>query len=218
MFGLGYVMVALIVVLAFVVIPRIVRSASADERYVMQRDSPGQLSADAQEMERQRDRYSTANMTVDVIKLEMGRLRADVIWTIENSALWDISVPTSRAFFTALTVWDDHRSGWSIDERVRASAELKVLWKAAVDTATRLGIDHLSADDRPKAATAIKLVRKADSTTSEAERHQLMTKAADVLSGIMSITLPRETLRELEHKRKPPEIGDLYEGGQDPQS
>ena len=124
-------------------------------------------------------------------------MRTDVEWTIENSALWDISVPSSKAFFTALTVWDDHKGDWSIDERVAAAAELKVLWRSAVDTATRLGLDHLSAPDRSRAATAIKLVRKAASTSSDAERHELMAKAAALLSSIMSITIPGETMKVL---------------------
>lgn len=198
MFGLSYLVIALIVVLALVVIPRIVRSAAADEQYVIERDSPAPITSDTHEVDRQHARFTTANMRVDAIKLEMGRLRTDIVWTIENSALWDISVPTSKAFFTSLAVWDDHRSEWSIDERVTASAELKVLWQAAVDTATRLGIDHLLVDDRPKAATAIKLVRKAASTSSDAERHQLMSKAAAILSSIMSVTIPRETMKVLE--------------------
>lgn len=128
MFGLGYVIIAFVVILAAIVIPRILRSAAADERFIIERDSPPRLTVDSYDVERQRARFSTANMVVDAIKLEMGRLRTDVVWTIENSALWDVSVPTSKAFFTALTVWDDHRSEWSIDERVTASAELKVLW------------------------------------------------------------------------------------------
>lgn len=206
MFGLSYLVIALIVTLALVVIPRIVRSAAADERYLLERDSPARIAPDTHEVDRQRARFTTANMQVDAIKLEMGRLRSDIVWTIENSALWDISVPTSKAFFTALSVWDDHRSSWSIDERVSASAELKVLWNAAVDTATRLGIDHLSVDDRPKAATAIKLVRKAASTSSDSERHQLMAKAAEILSSIMSITIPRETMKVLQSGTSRPEL------------
>lgn len=206
MFGFGYLIIALVVILALVVIPRIVRSTAADERYVIERDSSAPFTLDPNEVERQREHFTTANMQVDAIKLEMGRLRTDVVWTIENSALWDISVPTSKAFFTALTVWDDHRSGWSINERVRASAELKVLWNAAVDTATRLGIDHLSVSDRPKAATAIKLVRKAASTSSDSERHQLMAKAAAILSSVMSITIPRETMRVLQARTSRAEL------------
>jgi len=139
---------------------------------------------------------------------ELGELRTDVVWTITNSALWDVAVPSSKRFFTSLTVWDDNRDGWTVDETVAAAAELKVLWRAALDSATRLGINHLSVSDQPKADTAIKLVRKADSTTSNAERHQLMSKAAEVLSGIMSITIPRETMRAIELGAKPPELED----------
>ncbi len=143
---------------------------------------------------------------VDDLKQEMGALRTDVVWTITNSALWDVDVPASRTFFTALTVWDDHHATWRDNETVGAAAELKVLWKAAKDTAIRLGINHLSAGDRPKADTAIKLVRKAASTDSDAERYQLMAKAAQVLSGIMSITIPEETLRVIEQEDPPPAL------------
>lgn len=206
MFGMSYLVIALVVLLALVVIPRIVRAASAGEQYVIDRDSPIPIAPDPHEVDRQRARFATANMQVDAIKLEMGRLRTDIVWTIENSALWDISVSASKAFFTALTIWDDHRSGWSIDERVSAAAELKVLWKGAVDNATRLGIDHLAAEDRPKAATAIKLVRKAESTSSDAERHQLMAKAAAILSSVMSITIPRETMRVIQARTSAAEL------------
>ena len=170
--------------------------------------TPASRSIDPSSIEQQRAQYSTASMVVDAIKLEMGRLRSDIVWTIENSALWDVSVPTSKAFFTALSVWDDYKSGWSVDETVTASAELKVLWKAAVDTAIRLGIDHLSATDRSKAATAIKLVRKAASTSSDAERHQLMSKAAEILSSVITITIPRETMKILESGGPHPELGE----------
>ena len=153
-------------------------------------------------------RRDSAILIVDGIKQELGERRLDVVWTITNSALWDVAVPSSKRFFTSLTVWDDHRRGWTVDETVAAAAELKVLWRAALDSATRLGVNHLSVDDRPKADTAIKLVRKADSTASDAERHQLMAKAAEVLSGIMSITIPRETMREIERGDSPPELED----------
>ncbi len=153
-------------------------------------------------------RRDAAILVVDGIKQQLGELRTDVEWTISNSALWDVAVPASKRFFTSLTIWDDHRAGWTVEETVAAAAELKVLWRAALDSATRLGIDHLAAEDRHRADTAIKLVRKADSTTSEAERHQLMAKAAEVLSGIMSITLPRETMRELERGSTPQELSD----------
>lgn len=149
---------------------------------------------------------AAALRVVDDIRLEMGALRTDVVWTISNSALWDMAVPESRSFFTALTVWEDHHAGWRTHEVVDAAAELKVLWKAATDTATRLGINHLSAGDRPRADTAIKLVRKAASTNSDAERHQLMVKAAEVLSGIISIAIPRETMREIEQGGLPPAL------------
>ncbi len=153
-------------------------------------------------------RRDAAIQLVDDIKQELGELRIDVVWTITNSALWDVAVPSSTRFFTSLTVWEDHRGGWTVDETVAAAAELKVLWRAALDTATRLGINHLSVHDRPRADTAIKLVRKAGSTVSDAERHQLMTKAAAVLSGIMSITIPRETMRAIERGATPSELED----------
>lgn len=153
-------------------------------------------------------RRDAALSAVDDIKQEIGELRINVLWTITNSALWDMAVPESRSFFTALTVWDDHHTSWRSDDVVKAAGELKVLWKAAIDAATRLGINHLSAGDRPKADTAIKLVRKAASTPSEAERHQLMAKAAEVLSGIMSIAIPRETMREIKRGAAHPELTD----------
>lgn len=158
-------------------------------------------------------RRDAAIHLVDSIKQELGELRTDVVWTITNSALWDVAVPSSKRFFTSLTVWDDHRDGWTVDETVAAAAELKVLWRAALGSATRLGIDHLSVTDRPKADIAIKLVRRAGSTTSDAERHQLMAKAAEVLSGVMSITIDRETMRAIEGEtlpelEDPPETSD----------
>lgn len=153
-------------------------------------------------------RRAAALRSVDDIKQDMGELRTDVLWSITNSALWDVAVPASRNFFTALTVWDDQRANWPVAEVVHAAAELKVLWKAAIDTATRLGINHLPSGDRARAGTALKLVRKAASTTSDAERHQLMTKAAEVLSGIVSITIPRETMREIERGATQRELTD----------
>ncbi len=152
---------------------------------------------------------AAALRVVDDVKQEMGLLRTDVVWTITNSALWDMSVPASRSFFTALTVWEDHLRNWDVEEVVNAAAELKVLWRAAMETATRLGINHLAEGDRPRADTAIKLVRKAASTGSDAERHQLMTKAAEVLSGIVSITIPQETMRELERGATRPALPDV---------
>ncbi len=153
-------------------------------------------------------RRDAALRVVEDIKQELGELRIDVIWTITNSALWDVAVPSTKRFFTALTVWNDHHDNWTVDEMVASAAELRVLWRSALDTATRLGVSHLPMGDRPSADTAIKLVRKAISTTSDAERHQLMAKAAEVLSGIMSITIPQETMRELERGHNPPELED----------
>lgn len=170
--------------------------------------APPARADSAEEVAPWAQRRDAAIRIVDDIKQELGERRIDVVWTITNSALWDVAVPSSKRFFTSLTVWDDHRDGWTVDETVAAAAELKVLWRAALSSATRLGVNHLSEDDRPKADTAIKLVRKADSTASEAERHQLMSKAAEVLSGIMSITIPRETMRAIESGESPPELED----------
>ncbi len=154
-------------------------------------------------------RRAAALRAVDDVRQEMGLLRTDVVWTITNSALWDMAVPASRSFFTALMVWEDQLRNWDVEEVVNAAGELKVLWKAAIETATRLGINHLAEGDRRRADTAIKLVRKAASTGSEAERHQLMTKAAEVLSGIVSITLPQETMRELDREATRPALPDV---------
>lgn len=128
---------------------------------------------------------------VDEVKEAYGALLSDIAYRIENPALFDTHEPTSKAFTLALLQWDNNEGVMPDDERRELAGKVRHTFAAAKANAERLGMDHLPADARPRAATALKAARLAADTSATApEREEALRKAVEILDGLALYYLP----------------------------
>lgn len=120
--------------------------------------------------------------TVERVKLEYGRLRGDVAYRIENSALFDPTVATTARFETALTLWQDAPA--SDAERARLAAMVRVTFETARAHAETVGLGHLPDEARGQAKRAASAARLAASATTPAERANAERQVARILSAL----------------------------------
>ncbi|SDL52385.1 hypothetical protein [Tessaracoccus oleiagri] len=125
------------------------------------------------------------------VKTEYGRLLSDVVYRIENAALFDPSVPTTREFAELMVRWDEDRARLRPDQRQTLAADLRVAFDTARAHAERVGLTHLPATARKPAAVAAKsLLLARNPATTEAERRTALAKANEILDSLMLYYLP----------------------------
>lgn len=128
---------------------------------------------------------------VDLIKQEYGRLLSDVIARIEQPALFDPAVETTRRFTSALIQWDDGEESLGAAERSTLAARVRLTFQAARDHADTVGMDHLPTEARERAARAAKVLRLAASSSSAGERESAQRRGMEILDSLMLYYLPR---------------------------
>lgn len=131
-----------------------------------------------------------AGRDVDAVKEEYGALLSDIIYRIENPALFDVTVPTSRAFTAALLQWDNAQGSLSGHELSTLAAKVRVTFDAARAHAERVGMSHLPEGSREPAERALKALRLAASTTSDDERKAARQQAIRILASLALYYLP----------------------------
>ncbi|HMR50232.1 MAG TPA: hypothetical protein PKE40_13390 [Arachnia sp.] len=122
---------------------------------------------------------------VGIVKASYGRQLGDIVYRIENSALFDAAVPETQRFQVALVAWDQ-----SSADADRLASELEQAYAAAVRTAEHLGLDHLPETARDPARRAAKAVGVALGTGPEAERRAAGTRVAEILNSLALYYLP----------------------------
>ncbi len=122
---------------------------------------------------------------VDVVTGEYGRLLADIVYRIENSALFDAAVPASQRFQLALVSWDA-----DAPDAAALAAEVEESFAAARAHAERVGLDHLPQTARESARRAAKAATLALSSADPPERAAAARRAADLLAGVRLYYLP----------------------------
>ena len=122
---------------------------------------------------------------VDVVKAAYGRLLGDIVYRIENSALFDAAQPATSRFQVALASWDP--GSVHADQLAQ---EVEVSFAAARGEAERLGMAHLPLTARGPAQRAVKAVRVALSDAPEAERTSAIARADETLRALALYYLP----------------------------
>ncbi|MDO5534776.1 MAG: hypothetical protein Q4F65_09010 [Propionibacteriaceae bacterium] len=121
----------------------------------------------------------------DVVRAAYGELLGDVVYRIENSALFDASVPATQRFQLALLSWEP-----DADDADALATELEESFAAARSNAERLGLDHLPLTAREPAQRASRAAALALGTEQPAEREAAAGRAAELLSNLALYYLP----------------------------
>ena len=132
-----------------------------------------------------------AHERVASIKEESARLAGDIVYRIENSALFDASVPTTHRFQLELMRWDDDSARLGPEGRTRLSFEVALAFRTAKDHAERVGLAHLPTTARPGAERAIKVARLAGRATAAGEREAAAAQLGQQLDDLALHYLPR---------------------------
>lgn len=127
----------------------------------------------------------TPHDRVGVVKAAYGELMGDIVYRIENSALFDAAHPTTNRFQVALLSWDP-LSG----NAARMAAEIEDTFAEARRDAERLGLDHLPMTARSSARRAAKAATTALSEAPAAERAAALARAEDILGSLALYYLP----------------------------
>ncbi|WP_040284703.1 hypothetical protein [Tessaracoccus massiliensis] len=157
-----------------------------DERQILAR-------LDAQPKARSRkDGHSPsgARARVDRVKERLGAMTTDVIYRIENSALFDTSVPLTRQFNLLMMRWDDEQARLGAAALDRLSMEVELAFTTARDHAETVGLSHLPATAQPDARRALKAAELANRATSEGEREAALLQVTRLLESIALFYLP----------------------------
>ena len=122
---------------------------------------------------------------VAVVKERYGDRVMDIVYRIENSALFDNAVPQTQRFQLALLAWDPQSP-----EAGRLADEVEASFAEAVRHAEEVGLDHLPATARPKAERAAKAATTALSSVNDAERAAARRRVVEILSSLALYYLP----------------------------
>lgn len=131
-----------------------------------------------------------ARARVDSIKDHYGQLLSDVVYRIENSALFDNAILETKEFQLALLRWEDLHQGLPPGRLDALSHELQLAFDAARRNAETLGLRHLPWTARRTARLAVKAARLADQATSDGEREAARSKVAQLLGTLRLYHLP----------------------------
>lgn len=133
---------------------------------------------------------AAAASLVDGIRAQYGSALADIAYRIENSALFDSTVPTTRQFETALALFSDVTDRTNDDEVVRRSAVVALAFRTARSHAETVGLAHLPRTAHDSARRAAGAARLARSSTSGAEREAAELRVARILGSLSLDCLP----------------------------
>lgn len=131
-----------------------------------------------------------ARRRVTEVKESYGALLTDVVYRIENSALFDNAVPESKEFQLELMRWDDHQARLTADELQELSRSVALAFDTARANAERIGLKHLPLTARRTAHQAAKAATLARSASTEGEREAARAKVAKLLARLGLYYLP----------------------------
>lgn len=136
-------------------------------------------------------RLQGALAMADEVKTTYGRMLADVAYRIEQSALFDSAVATTRSFDNAMAVWDDLDTDHAPeDEVVRKAGMLKLAFANARAHAEMVGLSHLPATARNEARRAAGAARLAAGAKTDAERAAAQQQVNRILRSLALYYLP----------------------------
>lgn len=122
---------------------------------------------------------------VGVVQAAYGAKLSDIVYRIENSALFDASVPQTQRFQVALLAWDE-----SSPDAASLADEVERSFDDARATAERVGLEHLPETARGPARRAGRAAVVALSDAPAAEREAAARRVAGILSSLALFYLP----------------------------
>ena len=122
---------------------------------------------------------------VAVVRAAYGELRGDVVYRIENSALFDGAFPPTADFQVALALWDEA----SLDAEALAR-DVETTFATARARAEELGLGHLPETARGPARRAAKAAETALADGPGPEREAARRRVAEILGSLALYYLP----------------------------
>lgn len=144
---------------------------------------------------------------IDAIADRIGRLQSDPVEALEHYALFETEFAESTTFWTQwISVTDQMEAAERLGEipaGLRGSvADVERAWKSALANSERLGISAVGPDRSDRARRAVKSIRLAQGTTSEAEAALAWKRAADLLAELHLAHLPSSAGAVVESGRR----------------
>ncbi len=124
------------------------------------------------------------------VRAVYGRMLADVAYRIENAALFDSAVDTTRQFETALVLWADVTPSTADDEVKRRAALVELAFETARAHAETVGLAHLPQQARDRARRAAGAARLARAAATDAERAAAQEQVVRILRSLALYYLP----------------------------
>lgn len=131
-----------------------------------------------------------ATRRVEEVKERYGKLLSDIVYRIENPALFDPAVETTGAFTNALIQWDNSGATMPPAERSTLAARVQLAFESARKHAELVGMDHVPADARPEVERAAKAARLSVSSRSKPEARAALQQAIRILERLRLYYLP----------------------------
>ena len=122
---------------------------------------------------------------VSVVMETYGALLGDVVYRIENSALFDAALPTTQRFQVALVSWDPDSP-----DAAELATEIEDSFRTARTHAEQVGLAHLPSTAREPARRAARGAALALASDNPAERETAARTAAALLRSIALYYLP----------------------------
>lgn len=126
---------------------------------------------------------------VAAIKDEFGALSTDIVYRIEDSALFDNSVPATERFQTALIAWNSYE-GEDLARLEELAGAVEITFSVAHDHAATMGLEHLPETARAQARRASNAARLAEGAATEGERTASLHQVARILDALALYYLP----------------------------
>lgn len=116
-------------------------------------------------------------------------MRIDLVYRIEQPALFDPGAPTTAAFEEALAAFaaDDQSDVPRLEE---LAARVELAFKVAVEHAERTGLRHVPAAERGDVRRAAKAARLAVGATTPGEREASLAQVRRILDSVALYYLP----------------------------
>ncbi|MGO1385097.1 MAG: hypothetical protein ACTHWA_12285 [Arachnia sp.] len=122
---------------------------------------------------------------VDVVKAAYGQLLSDIVYRIENSALFDNAHSPTNRFQVALLTWDPESP-----HAAQMAEEIEVSFADARRDAEQLGLGHLPLTARTSAQRAAKAARTALSDAPATEKAAALGRTDEILTSLALYYLP----------------------------
>lgn len=146
-----------------------------------------------------KSRLDRALDRIDDVREEYGQLKLDIVYHIDNPALFDGDCPTTAQFLAALWEADHLREGAATSTVEALASKIEVAYAVAREHAERVGLQHLPKDKRAEGRRASKAARLVTAGATEGERAAARTQLRSILESLALYYLPSvEEVRALE--------------------